>query len=1502
MATGQASYLDANGAGTADDVTYYDLTTKTGDRAKINGGLFFATAPNSTSGTGVINAFVRVQATGNEDGYNTSDHSGTFPNYDENTSPTFTKDLLLSDVPEVTIDGVVYYEFRLDINQLNSAPLISLDKLIIYKSALAAGSAEGTIDGDWFDDNATAVYDIDGTGNTSILLDYSLQAGSGRSDMFFYVPKSNFGGAVENQTLVTLYSEFGATGTLDSTDGITNVDDTITIDGAVSNNADDSPTTIYGSYTTNDGFEEWSVSKAPTGTPIYGYKWQDTDGDGVWDNTELALGGWKFDYTLEYTIEGSGNDPDTVTTVQGTATTDSTGKYTIFLPVADTYKLTITEIPKDGTWFNTFDGSATVNAVLENYTFTANDLPHKQGNTTTADKVSGVFGVAGPMNFGNAQYGSISGTKYEDADGSNATDDDRTVWEHEPVLIQLYKDGVKIAEEYTVDGKYEFTDLLPGDYEVREVDPAGNGWINVTPLTVTLADQESGFEVTDADFANVRYGSIAGTKYEDADGSNATDDDRTVWEHEPVLIQLYKDGVKIAEEYTVDGKYEFTDLLPGDYEVREVDPAGNGWINVTPLTVTLADQESGFEVTDADFANVRYGSIAGTKYEDADGSNATDDDRTVWEHEPVLIQLYKDGVKIAEEYTVDGKYEFTDLLPGDYEVREVDPAGNGWINVTPLTVTLADQESGFEVTDADFANVRYGSIAGTKYEDADGSNATDDDRTVWEHEPVLIQLYKDGVKIAEEYTVDGKYEFTDLLPGDYEVREVDPAGNGWINVTPLTVTLADQESGFEVTDADFANVRYGSIAGTKYEDADGSNATDDDRTVWEHEPVLIQLYKDGVKIAEEYTVDGKYEFTDLLPGDYEVREVDPAGNGWINVTPLTVTLADQESGFEVTDADFTNVKFGEISGYKLEDLDGEVGGETQTWTGGAVTIVLLDGNGDPVLDGNGDPITTTTDPLTGYYEFTDLLPGTYTVAEETPEGSYAVIGEVDVGTVESGFVASNVNLTNFVPDPEIAIQKYVKTNVVPTYQDEDDPDGSAASTSNIVQFKVTLTNTGNVALTAIAMEDYVIDDGVLATKTTIDYNDPALGAWVDLNRNGTQEAGEDWIALDGDGDMILENVVLAVNDDPNTDEVEDQLDIYYSLDSRLGQHENTASVKAEDVYIGKETNTVSDDANYYVLDEDCVGVGTPGFWSNNGFKFWNGHNGDEDKQEGKPGFAEDELLYAVDHDGNGSISPIDSSGDGFVNLLAKDGLNDAKPLDNAKTAGLLIGDYNQNGLTDANEDTIFISYEDAVSLINASNRQTNGGQADGIWMVGRDVVATWLNFLANNPDAGQTDCIGTVDGADGYLTPRESIDAAIDWLQQFASNKNSDDTKSDGIKNNGDEYLDTDTNTNTNFHEAIKTAIFEFDAKIATSTTSWNSKSLPGEDLALSGSQIHSALDEYNNDGKVNGVEYCCDRDDAEAIDAMTQVDAWQASLLGSNDQTLQDQSQLMYTQTLVAV
>jgi hypothetical protein len=167
--------------------------------------------PQST-GTGVIDSFVRIKRKGGEQGYNTSLSTPL-----DDLAGNFTHALQLSAVPIVNIGGVNYRQFLLDVNDSTggSKELISLNQIQIFlanadtnaQSFADAGSS--TTPPVIAFSNATQVFQMNAAGNTNfteLKLDYSLNSGSGSGDMFLYVQDSLFNPAKQ---FVILYSQFG---------------------------------------------------------------------------------------------------------------------------------------------------------------------------------------------------------------------------------------------------------------------------------------------------------------------------------------------------------------------------------------------------------------------------------------------------------------------------------------------------------------------------------------------------------------------------------------------------------------------------------------------------------------------------------------------------------------------------------------------------------------------------------------------------------------------------------------------------------------------------------------------------------------------------------------------------------------------------------------------------------------------------------------------------------------------------------------------------------------------------------------------------------------------------------------------------------------------------------------------------------------------------------------------------------------------------------------------
>jgi hypothetical protein len=190
----------------------YNLTGSGPGTVEINGAWFYNSDTAST-GSGVIQPFLRIQKNGIEQGYNTdyrasNIHDEQFP---EMIDP-WTQSLLLSSVPKVDIEGTLYREFLLDLHQNNSAEgrYLSLDKLEIYQAD--AGNLTNYPTG-W----GTPIYEmgLDGTGASNwILLDSSLNSGSGSGDMFAYIPNTLFD---IGHNYVYLYSMFGVNNSANAT-------------------------------------------------------------------------------------------------------------------------------------------------------------------------------------------------------------------------------------------------------------------------------------------------------------------------------------------------------------------------------------------------------------------------------------------------------------------------------------------------------------------------------------------------------------------------------------------------------------------------------------------------------------------------------------------------------------------------------------------------------------------------------------------------------------------------------------------------------------------------------------------------------------------------------------------------------------------------------------------------------------------------------------------------------------------------------------------------------------------------------------------------------------------------------------------------------------------------------------------------------------------------------------------------------------------------------------
>ena len=227
---------------------------------------------------------------------------------------------------------------------------------------------------------------------------------------------------------------------------------------------------------------------------ISGIKFNDLNGNGVYDQGEPALSGWNI--FIDTNNDGilDGNELSTFT--------DGDGLYSFLMLQPTTYNLA--EVMQNGCVQTLSPGSVTVGA----------------GENVT------------DQNFGNFQNGSIAGYKFNDinGDGQKQTDEPKlSGW-----TINLLNDNEdqdslmnNVVESKVTDqnGEFSFTNVPKGVYQVCEVQQSG--WAQTLPAAgtcYTVTIDESGETNPNTIFGNQGRASITIKKNVDTDGDGTAND------------------------------------------------------------------------------------------------------------------------------------------------------------------------------------------------------------------------------------------------------------------------------------------------------------------------------------------------------------------------------------------------------------------------------------------------------------------------------------------------------------------------------------------------------------------------------------------------------------------------------------------------------------------------------------------------------------------------------------------------------------------------------------------------------------------------------------------------------------------------------------------------------------------------------------------------------------------------------------------------------------------
>ena len=640
------------------------------------------------------------------------------------------------------------------------------------------------------------------------------------------------------------------------------------------------------------------------------FVWLDSDNNGEQDAGEPGIEG--------VTVELLASDG---TTVVQTTTTDSNGEYG-FAVIPDDYIIHV--VAPAGVSFTTADDAADDKD---------SDVAIADGKTAQISLASGDDDQTWDAGVVPAN---LSGTVFLDLDADGVEDAGEPGIDAVTITLtgtDLY--GNPVSDTTTTDGNgdYSFT-VVPGTYTLVETDPTDFSSTGSEPgtvgstvdsnnqLTVTIV---SGDDSQNNDFLDTNVAFISGQVRLDTDVDGDTNDaDSGI---AGVTIELLDDQNNVVDTAVTDGNgdYSFTNVQPGDYTIRETDSAGHistadvdgANDNIIAITLPPGGTSTGNDYLDT----IDTGVISGQVRLDSDNDGDVNDaDSGI---SGVTIELLDDQSNVIDTTVTDssGNYSFTNVAPGDYTIRETDPANHistadvDGANDNTIAVTLppGGSSTGNDYLDA----VDTGVISGQVRLDSDSDGDVNDaDSGI---AGVTIELLNDQGNVVDTTVTDGNghYSFSNVAPGDYTIRETDPAGHtstadidgGNDNQIAVTLSAGGSSTGNDYLDSNPGN--NAGVTGVVWFDDDKDGVKDPDESGlpgWQ-----IQIVDNGGSVVDTLTTqaDGTFSNLNLVPGDYNVQFISPGG---IIIQEQPITLNPGDVAFVPEPIDPSGIVYDETTG------------------------------------------------------------------------------------------------------------------------------------------------------------------------------------------------------------------------------------------------------------------------------------------------------------------------------------------------------------------------------------------------------------------------------------------------------------------------------------------------------------------------------------------------------------------------------------------------------------
>lgn len=808
---------------------------------------------------------------------------------------------------------------------------------------------------------------------------------------------------------------------------------------------------------------EMNFAEAQPAT-VGGYVYRDDNDNGQRNSGESGIAGVTVRLVPVDTIANQSVE---------SAVTDASGAYSFAGLAPGVYE--IIEVSQPADFVDGQDTAGTINGMVVG-------SPENPGDAIRGVNLDG-GDVGIEYNFGELAYGEISGHVFLAAPGEDCAG------VHDPVsdqplggvIMELQSPDGNVLSRITTTpmGQYHFDTVAPGTYRIVQYTPSGlldgqshagtiqsvrNG-ISVDGSMIRQITMTPGGIGVDYNFCEISPASVSGYVYHDQSNDGQRDGGENGIGGATVTLVDSNGQVVATAQTDSDGYYQFDDLAPGTYELREQQPAG--FLDGTDTAGRIGGSRVGIAGNDVirqialpqgmsgaeyNFGELIPASLTGLVHIDLDGDCVRDANESGLSG--VMIRLLDvNGNQVAATTTNDeGVYQFANLVPGRYTVVQDQPlgyfdggttAGSAGGQASDNRIDAIDLGSGANATDYDFCEEPPSSLSGFVHVDTDGDCVFDADE--FGIAGVTIELRDaSGNRVATTQTdANGSYRFDGLRGGEYTIFETQPAGYlqggqvlGSAGGTVLGVDLmsVSLEPGQSAVDYLFCEYQPGTIQGTVWSDQNQDQVFDANEQPISEVSIKLLDENGNVIRTTKTDVQGKYSFGELPPGIYGVCQQQPSDyfhggqligdhGGLIAGDDLLVGIK-ITSGVRGSDYSFPEIPPSLISGFVFVDgsaietelpiaaqdlrqyRDGIFTSDDTPLSGVRIEIRDADGvkiSDDAFLSGSAADSSVVMTDSDGQYVFAGLRPGTYTIFQTQPVG---LTDSIDTPGTTGGFAVN----------------------------------------------------------------------------------------------------------------------------------------------------------------------------------------------------------------------------------------------------------------------------------------------------------------------------------------------------------------------------------------------------------------------------------------------------------------------------------------------------------------